>query len=245
MEGKIRPQGNRRRVPVAALVALFAAAAAVGAYSDWEWWQPYSGLTITLAAGAILIVAVLLAVVGRARRRGMASAVAVVGLGLLAGQNLGPSRPALEQSQGRMTVTLTSPRSTTGSIAAYCSMDAGATELLVYSDANLRLDVVPDDPSIPADVDQREFALFEVSVGERWIDGSVRRPDDLVLSALVGRVEADAPESRMSSDPSSRLDLAWTAGGGTMTFAGLVLDTRFKDASGGAIDLAGTIEWTC
>jgi hypothetical protein len=49
----------------------------------------------------------------------------------------------------------------------------------------------------------------------------------------------------MVSDTASTLDIAWDADGGTASFDGLVLDTRFADATGDPIDLAGTMTWTC
>lgn len=232
---------SRRWVVIAAALALVGAAA-LGAVGDWFWWEPYKGLAITLAAGAVLFLAIVLATLRRARPAALI--VAAVGVGLIAGQNLGPARPQLEYHEGTLTVTLTVPGTTSGSAPVSCSMDS-AGALSVSSDANLRLDIVPDDPAVPADVDQREFVGVSVTVGDRWDQGSTPRPDGLVLTTSVGRVEADLPETRMRSDRSSTLEMERSATGGTLSFAGLVPEGRADEATGPPIDLAGTLTWTC
>lgn len=239
-----RPAAGRgRSARVAGLALLFLVAGGVAAYGDWIWWEPSRGLTITLFAGAVLVAAGLLATIPRARR--LALIAGVVGVGVLAGQNLGPSRPALRHGEGVLTATLSTPRVTTGTIVATCAMDDGTTELQVASEPNLRLDILADDPSAPPDVDQREFVQVSITVGDRWQPGPGQRSDGTVLQILVGRVEADAPESRMRSDSSSSLDIDWTGDGGTLQFSGLIPDTGYAEATGEFIDLAGTIEWTC
>jgi hypothetical protein len=220
---------------------VFAAAVVAGAYGDWVWWESYSGLLITLGAAAALVVAVVFAIPPRGR--GVALVAAALGIGLLAGQNLGPSRPPLNDGQGTLTFTLSEPVTASASIAATCAADASLTELQVAGDPNLRLQIIPDNPSAPAEVDQREFVSVYLTVGDRW-RRSVR-PDQVGLELTVNRVEADAVESRMMAGPSSTLDVDWTATGGTAAFAGLVPDTRFDRPAGEFIDLAGTVEWIC
>jgi hypothetical protein len=200
---------------------------------------------ITIGAVAVLLAAVVLRVIPLRRSHQLALLVAAVGVGVLAGQNLGPSRPALTQTEGTITVTLTSPKATTGTAPAVCSMDAPATELSVSGDPNLRLDILPTDPSAPADIDQRAFVGMSVSVGDRWMDGPERRPDAVLLSAMVSGVFGKAAESRMVTGASSPVALRWDPSGGTMSFEGLVQDTRYADATGDPIDLAGTVTWTC
>ena len=89
---------HRRRILLAAAV-IFGIAAVLGAVLDWFWWPVYNGIVITLAAGAILVVAIVLAVVPRTRSAALI--VAAAGVGLIAGQNLGPSRPALQGLRAR------------------------------------------------------------------------------------------------------------------------------------------------
>ncbi len=229
--------GNRQL----ALIGIMSAA--VAAYGDWVWWEPYRGVVITLAAGVVLVVAVVLATVRRTRPA--AIVVAVVGLGLVAGQNLGPSRPELQHSEGTMTVTLSSPGPASGTGPATCAMDAAATELSVSGDSNLRLAIVPDNPAAPSDIDQREFVWISLTVGDRWIRSPDARSDMRAFQIGVGRVEADMPESRMVSGQSTSLEIAWSAAGGTLRFAGLTAQSDTSEARGDFIDLAGTLEWTC
>jgi hypothetical protein len=232
---------SSRRGRLIALALIFAAAIVAGAYGDWMWWEPYSGLLITLAAAAILVVAVVFAIPPRGR--GVAVVAAAVGIGLLAGQNLGPSRPALNHGEGTLTVTLAEPVQASASIAATCAADDGLTELQVAGDPNLRIAIVPDNPAAPVEVDQREFVGVYLTVGDRW--GRSDRPDRVGFEMSVGRAEADAVESRVMAGPSSTVDVDWTATGGTVTFAGLVPDTRFDRPAGEFIDVSGTVEWTC
>jgi hypothetical protein len=233
---------RRRWVAFVAVVA-FIGAAILGAVGDWVWWEPYKGVVITLAAGGSLLVAIVLAML--LRTRPAALVVSAIGVGLIAGRSLGPSRPQLEQFEGTLTVTLMAPRATTGSAPVSCASDAVATELSLSGDPNLRLDVVPDDPAAPADVDQREFVGVSLTVGDRWAQVPTPRPGGVVLWISVGRVEADLPETRMRSGPSSTLEMDRSATGGTLSFAGLVPDMRPGEATGDPIDLAGTMTWTC
>ncbi|HVL53889.1 MAG TPA: hypothetical protein VM344_06470 [Vitreimonas sp.] len=232
------PRWKRRRV-LAALGVVFMLAATLGAYLDWIWWLPYSGVVLTLGAGAILLVGLVLATTRRSREIGLV--LGVVGVGLVAGQNLGPSRPTLLPGDGTMDLTLTSPVAVTGSGLATCAVDEAGTELQISGD--FRLNVSPDDPSIPADVDQREFVGLYLTVGDRW--GRSERSDDAALEFIVHRVEADSLQSRMTTAVSSSLELDWTVDRGTARFAGLVPNTRFEEATGEFYDLAGTIAWTC
>lgn len=236
-----RTPWSRRQAAIATLLLVFALAAVAGAYLDWVLWEPYSGITLTIGAGLVVLLAIVFAI--PARSRALAAVAGAIGIGLLAGQNLGPSRPPLRHSEGSLTLTLSAPTTSSGSIVATCSRDDAARELSVSGDPNLRLDIVPDDPAIPADVDQREFVGVSLFVGDRW-RGVIRR-DMTSLEILVGRVEADAIESRMMAGPSSELDVEFTAQGGIARFARLVPDTRFSSESSPFIDLAGMIEWTC
>ncbi len=237
---------DRRPASIWVIAAgLFAIAAVAAAWGDWILWEPYSGILITFAVAGLLVVAIAFAVIPRRLTRRIGLLVAAVALGGLAGQNLGPARPTLIVSEGLVTVTLTSPRAATGSAAATCALDDRATELSMWSDPNLRLDILPADPSAPSDVDQRAFVSVGVSVGDRWMHGSDRRADDILVGAMItGSVGKDA-ETRVVSGRGSTIDLAWTAAGGTVRFGGMTRDTRYAEATGDPIDLAGTITWTC
>jgi hypothetical protein len=242
-----RATSRRRALPVYRIVALggFTIAAVLGAWGDWVLWVDYKGLMITIAAIAILLAAVVLRVIPFHRSHKLALLVAAVGVGVLAGQNLGPSRPALAQTEGTITVALTSPNTVTATASATCSMDARATELSVDGDPNLRLDVLPRDPSAPVDLDQRAFVGMTVSIGDRWMGGPEPRPDAVLLSTWVSGVIGKSPESRMVTGSSSPVAIHWDRNGGTMAFSGLIRDLRYPDDIGAPIDLAGTITWTC
>ena len=107
-----------------ALALTLVAAAALGAWLDWRWWEVYRGLTITLWAGGLLIAALVLATVRRLRPFALFPLAAAVGL--LLGQNLGPARPELRDSEGGATVSITTPAITTGTTPVTCAMDADA-----------------------------------------------------------------------------------------------------------------------
>ena len=57
-------------------------------------------------------------------------------------------------------------------------------------------------------------------------------------------MKADDPETRMSSAPSSTLDVTRSGTSGTLSFSGLVAEATDQPA-GGPIDLAGTLTWDC
>ena len=234
---------TRGRVTLAALASTFVVAAALGAWLDWRWWEVYRGLTITLWAAGLLIAAVVIATVRRLRSFALFPLVAAVGL--LLGQNLGPARPELGNTEGAATVSITNPATTIGTTPLTCAMDADATELSISGDPNLRLGILPDDPTVPADVDGREFVSLSLTVGDRWQDGEPDRADGIALRVMIQDVRADAPATMMRSGPGSTLELGWTSVGGRLRFADLVHATDDPDAPGPPIDLEGTIDWTC
>ena len=238
-----RPTRADRRTLVIVAVGVAVAAAVVGGYLDWIWWLPYEGVLITLVGAGLLVVASILATVRRTRQ--LAILVVAAGVGLLAGQNLGPARPALIHTEGSLTVSLTSPRPATGTAPATCASEASGGAFQVSGDPNLRLDVIRDDPGAPADLDQREFVGISLSVGDRWDQGSAPRPDRVALWILIGRVEAEIPETPMVSDGSSTLVLEGTSEAGSVDFFGLVNDPDTTEAASERIELVGSVTWAC
>ena len=224
------------------LVGVGVAAAlgfAAGAIWDWFNWHPMDAIVLTLGAIPVVVVGLLLSIFGTRRTGRIAPIGLALGAGMLLGQVLGASRPNLDQSQGLATVSLTSPNATEGSGIADCAVSDG-TELQVGVDQNLRLDIVPDDPNAPADVDQREFFGASIRVGDRWRDRAVTRSDNVNLWIVVGSVRADVPESELVANDASTVDIDWTNDGGTISFADLV-----PAGAGTPFDLQGTITWTC
>jgi hypothetical protein len=227
---------------VALVVAAFAVTAVVGAYIDWMWWPVYSGFVLTLAAFAILLLGGLLALVGQIRR-GMIRRIGfiglVVGFGLLAGQNLAPSREALiQQPDGTMTIHLTSPMVSSATGPASCRNEASATEFSVEGDPNMRLDT-PDQP----------FVQVYFNVGDRWnaIEDGPRKDGVRFDIGVTGAVVSDKGKPAtvaMVTAPSSTLESTFANAGGSIHFGGLVPKTGLGE-SGESMDLAGTIEWTC
>lgn len=238
---------------LAVLVVLLALAAVAGAYLHWMMWDEETGIIPILGAIAILFAAALLGVVGFvvAQWRGpegvhrgalmeVALAVALVGVGILAGQVFGPSRePLIMQLRGTMTVTLTSPVAATATAPAICTNVASATEFAVSGDPNMRLDT-PDQP----------FMSVYINVGDRWTvrDGGAPRKDGVwfrldTTAALVTDAGKPTP-STVVATPASTIDAEFANAGGSIRFAGLI-DQGAAGPVGTASPLAGTVVWAC
>ncbi len=217
------------------LAAIGIVSALVGAWLDWLWWPVYSGIVITLVAVALLIIGGLIAVIPRRRVRRSGFVLLVVAAGLLLGQVLGPGREELFVTEGTMTLTLDTPTSETSSIMASCSLVPSGTEFSVSGDANMRL----------AD---GSFVSIYVNTGNRWeVLRDVPRTDGVYfqISVMPELVTDDRPTSvGMQSVPTSTIDATFSNDGGRVEFADLSPMTGV-DYSGGTLDLAGTVEWTC
>ena len=234
---------TRRPRFTAALAATFASAAALGAYAHWVLWLAVDALMIFLAGGALLVGALLVAMVPKPAVRRLSLFPLVAAAGLFVGQWIGPSRPALLGTAAVVTATLERPGITTGEGRGSCQT-AGGSELQVAGD--VRLEIRADDPSAPADIDQREFVTIYLTVGDRWRDRAIHRSDNVDLLVVVGSAAANEPEVALAADDGSRIELAWTEDAGSVRFDRLVVDpSRSGVASGGTVDLAGTISWTC
>ena len=232
-----------RKTGAAALAIIFLVAAAIGAYAHWVLWHPMDGVLIFLAAGGALLAAVVMALAVKRSARRLALVPLVVAIGLLAGQGLGPSRPALQSDHGVMAMTLERPNAARGEGAATCDTVVNGSELQVSSAS--RLDILGDDPTIPSDIDQREIVTVGLRVGDRWRDGAIRRSDDVDLVVIVGGVAADTAGVRLAANDDSTMEIQWTNDGGSLRFDRLVVDRSDGAASGDPIDLAGTMTWSC
>ncbi len=226
----------------AALAATFACAAALGAYAHWVLWQSIDALLITLAAGALLVGALIVAPIRKPAVRRLSLFPLVVAAWLLLGQWVGPSRPALRQIAAVVTATLDRPGVTTDEGRGSCQT-AGRSELQVAGD--VRLDIRADDPSAPAEIDQRELVNILLTVGDRWRDRAIHRSDNVDLAVIVGSVAADEPEVVLAADDGSLIELAWTEDAGSVRFDRLVVAPPMSGASGAPVDIAGIITWNC
>ena len=232
-----------RPMGIASLAVILIIAGAVGAYAHWVLWHPMDGVLIVLAAGVALLAAGFMAITVQRSARRVAVVPLVVGIGLLAGQGFGPSRPELRSDLGMMTVTLERPTAATGEGTATCETVENGSELQVSSAS--RLEIVEDDPAMPADIDQREFVTIGLRVGDRWRDGPIRRSDDVDVTVIIGSVDAETPDVRLAASDDSIMDIEWTNDGGSLRFDRLVVDRSDETASGAPVDLAGTMTWTC
>lgn len=234
---------SRRVGRIAITLAVFVPAAVVGAYLDWMLWADEGGILVTLAAIAILLVAGLLALVGLLAHRGVirltATLTLAVGLGLIAGQILGPSRePLIQQFDGTMTLHLTAPVDAVATGPANCANVASATEFSVTGDSNMRLET-PDRP----------FVMVYANVGDRWQvrDDSPRKNGVRLDVDVTGQlVTADGKPSttEMAATSTSTLEASFSNQGGSIRFAGLVPQGAAAPVAG-AEPFAGTLEWTC
>ncbi len=235
---------NRRTVRIVATVALAVAGLTGGAYGDWVLWHPIYGVLLTLGAGSLVLVAVVIAQIPRWTARTVALGVLAFGLGLVGGQVLSPGRPALLGAAGTLTVALDQPPGATGAHNATCQMTDAGTELAVIGDPNLRLDVLGPLSGAPADLDQRAFVLFSITVGDRWPDGAIARTDNVGLFLSISSPAAEAGETQLAASDASDIAIDWTPEGGLLLFSGLV-DARTGAPAPTDLDLRGTITWTC
>jgi hypothetical protein len=237
-----RPRG-RHAGWIAVVIAVFVPAAIIGAYLDWILWADEGGILVTMAAVAILLVAGLLGLIGFLAKRGgirrAAALVAAVGVGLVAGQVLGPSRePLIQQFDGTMTIRLSSPSSAVATGPVICTNVASGTDFAVTSDSNMRLET-PDQP----------FVMVYANVGDRWRtrDDSPRKDGVRFEIAVTGALITDAGKpvtSPFVAAPSSTLESTFSNAGGSIRFSGLVPQDSPASAPAGD-SFAGTVEWTC
>jgi hypothetical protein len=220
--------------------AVLMAAVAAGAWLDWHLWHPMSGITITIGAIFALVMALVLWLARRPFARGLAAVALAVGIGLIAGQVLGPSRPELSIVDGTMTIRIDVDPAAERTGRATCSTEAAGDQLQAGNDPN------EGRPSESAD-----FISVSISIGDRWdFMRQGARPDHLRVFISVGAAVATAArgldEVVHASDAASEL-IAETRGNvGTMRFANLALvDGATGRFTAQRSTLRGTIEWTC
>lgn len=235
---------NGRGRWLAILVVVGLVAAAIGAYLDWLWWVQTQGIVITLAAIAAILLAGLLFLLRRSLATRLAFIGLAIGIGLLVGQWLGPSREPLILESGRMALHLTGPVQGDASAPANCQMVASGDELQVSMDPNARLEI----EGVPPE----EFPIVTATFayGDRWQPQEGAREDGLVVSIYVNAAMEPADggptELWLESSPESTLQVGELGDVGTLQFAGLVMASGEVQAILGTDgDVTGTLEWSC
>lgn len=228
---------SRRYGFAVVLVAVTAVAAVVGAYFDWLWWPVYKGLLITFVAIGLLIVGGIVAIVPRRRIRRVGLVILAVAIGLLLGQNLGPSRePLIQQTEGSITLHLESPVQGTATGAVSCTNVASETEFQVSGDPNVRLDT------------DRSFVWISIDKGDRWavLDDGPRADGVSLWISVTPEAVIDTKSTTigMQATDRSTVDATFANEGGSVRFSGLE-PMSGPDYTGESLDLAGTIEWRC
>jgi hypothetical protein len=230
----------RGRIAIIVIAAIgFMLGGIAGAYLNWFWWEiGYRPLTIILAV-AILVVGGIMALIRRSIVRRFALVLLAVGLGLLAGQSLGPTRePLIDQSGGTMTLRLESPILAVMSGSADCTNVASETEFLVQGQPEQPrgklglpdsiLVQLGDRWSFPRDSARKDRVRLEIGVTTQLVPGSIK---------VLNRTGMEATES-------STLESAFSNEGGLIRFSDLVAQGG-PEFTGESMDLAGTLEWTC
>lgn len=237
------PTIARRRPSRAALLlfaAVLVAAVATGAWLDWHLWHPMSGITITIAAIFALVMALVLWLARRSFTRGLAAVALSLGIGLISGQTLGPSRPELSIVDGTMTVRIDGDATAQRTGRATCSTVAAGDQIQVGNDPN------EGRPSGTAD-----FINVSISIGDRWdFMRQGARPDHVRVFVSIGAAVATTArgldEVVHASDAASELTVETRGNDGTIRFANLALvDDATGQLTARRSTLRGTIEWTC
>lgn len=246
MTNPSRPASNRQRWLLPLLGAVLAGGLAAGAHFNWYYWHPMSGLVITLAAVGILLIGGIAVLIRSRRIRPIALVLMVAGIGTIAGQNLGPDRPATRRHEtGTLRLVLTSPVAFDAVGAASCGSTADASQVVVD----------PGEFGMARASEEADFHYPYVTIGDMYDYADPNRRDDhlsISIRVLPASFPADADpnlalaETIHQSDRASILTLApgHSIAGGSISFSNLVIGER-PDSSSSRSDLAGTLSWTC
>ena len=248
MTASTAPTATRRRWIGLVLLALAVlAGAAVGAYLDWRMWHPTSGIVVTLGAVGILLIGAI-AWASRWRPiRPLALGILAFGVGVILGQNLGPSRPPISLVQGTVTIELTQPANAAPIAGrASCQLTPDGENFEISGDPNLRIQI-GDQPR-----EEQDAIQVALAKGDMWEYGAAEPRDDgwsllTIVSDSGPFTDAEVPTSAaMASDGSSELRPTGDQEAGSITFSGLVAaDVGLGDASASPVELAGTLSWSC
>jgi hypothetical protein len=228
---------------VAILLVIAGAAAVVGAYLDWLWWHPAKGILVTLVAIGALLLAGVLAALRRRATTPVALGALALGVGLLLGQAVGPSREAPQLQTGSMTLRLDSPVAAEVSGRADCQTVPAGDQLQVTGDVNTRLPLHGMEPQ------EYPSVMASVSSGDMWAPETGRRDDEISLSLYLNAafVTGDAPtELWLRSTPSSQLSPSLDGNSGTISFSDLAVTEGDVEAILGVDgNVSGVLEWSC
>lgn len=237
------PTTRLRGRAAAVLLALVAVGAIIGATADWILWEPSNGILVTLVAVPVLALGGIVALLGRGWVRTVFLALGALGLGLVAGQVLGPSREPLLVSEGTVTVSLVSPVTATATGPVTCTNVASGSEHALSADPNMRL----ESP-------ERPFLTLYTDSGGRWAErrSSPRNNGvrfELVVSPQQVPADDGPQEIRLSATEGTTLVAEFRSDGGTIAFDGLapdiVGDAPLALAGLDGAPFTGTVEWSC
>lgn len=210
-----------------------------GAYLHWVWWEIGYRPLVTILGVAILIVGYIVALIPREMARRIGLLILAVAVGLLVGQNLGPSRePLIDQPGGTMTLSLTSPAVAVATGSADCTNVASETEFSVQGS----LDQPPGRLGSPSGISIQLGDRFSYPRDNARMD-QVRLQIEAVTELEPGGIKA-SNKIGMEATESSTLESAFGNGGGSIRFADLVA-LGGDVYTGESMDLAGTLMWTC
>jgi hypothetical protein len=235
-----------RRLGLAVLAGVALLGAIIGAYLDWRMWHPMSGIVVTFGALAILLVGALAWAAQSPRIRPIAFGALAFGVGVVLGQNLGPSRPPISVVEGTMTVELTEPANAAPIVGrADCQLTPDGRNFEISGDPNLRIQI-GDQP-----LEERDALQVALARGDMWEYGATSRDDGWSLLTIVSDTgpftDDQVPGSAaMASDATSELVASGDQRAGSIRFAGLVAtDVGLDEPLAGSGRLAGTLTWSC
>ncbi|HET9417443.1 MAG TPA: hypothetical protein VFP30_07890 [Candidatus Limnocylindria bacterium] len=242
------PSRSSRSFPSARRLALLliplAVGAGVGAYLDWMWWHPTSGILVTIMAGGLLVLSVLAWSSRWQPIRPVVLWVAAFAIGMLLGQNVGPSRPPISLVSGSLAVELTEPADAQpASGSADCQLTPDGLNFQVSGDPNIRIEI-GDQPR-----EEQDNLQVSIARGDMWQYGEPRSDGWSLIVAVSDTgpfTDDEAPPIWfMETAPSSELTGDGTQTAGSVSFDGLVLNASQSQGVDEPMELSGTIAWSC